>query len=77
MKYSEIKTMDELEKAQKYVSKRINAKGNSVRDSFYEVKDTFSATNLLATGLKSVSSVVPFDRMLLRAVSTLKHRLLK
>lgn len=77
MKYSEIKTMDELEKAQKYVSKRINAQGNSVRDSFCEVKDTFSATNLLATGLKSVSSVVPFDRMLLRAVSTLKHRLLK
>lgn len=77
MKYSEIKTMEELEKAQKSLRKRIDRKGDSVRGSLYEVKDSFTPVNLVATGLKSVSSVVPFDRMLLTVVSSLKQRLLK
>lgn len=77
MKYSEIKTMEELEKAQKSLRKRIDRKGDAVRGSLYEVKDSFTPVNLVATGLKSVSSVVPFDRMLLTVVSSLKQRLLK
>lgn len=77
MKYSEIKTMEELEKAQKNIRKRIDRKGDAVRESLYEVKDSFTPVNLVATGLKSVSSVVPFDRMLLTVVSALKQRLSK
>ena len=77
MKYSEIKTMEELEKAQKNIRKRIDRKGDAVRESLYEVKDSFTPVNLVATGLKSVSSVVPFDMMLLTVVSALKQRLSK
>lgn len=77
MKYCEIKTMDELEKAQKNIHKRIGRKGDAVRESLFEVKDSFTPVNLVATGLKSVSTVVPFDRMLLSVVSFLKRRLSK
>ena len=77
MKYSEIKTMEELAKAQESIRKRIGRKGEAVRDSLFEVKDSFTPVNLVATGLKSVSTVVPFDRMLLSVVSFLKRSLSK
>ena len=77
MKYSEIKTMDQLEKAQKQVKARISTKGDEVRDSFYGVKESYSPTHLMVSGLKSVSSYIPIDQLLLTTVRRLKRRILK
>ena len=40
MKYSEIKTMDQLEKARKQVRKKIGRKGDEVKDSFHGLKES-------------------------------------
>ena len=71
MKYSEIKTMGQLEKAQEQV------KGDDVRASFYDIKETYSPSHLMMSGLKSFSSYIPVDQLLLTTVRRLKRRLLK
>jgi len=77
MKYSEIKTMDQLEEAQKQVKRRVNKKEVAVKDSFYGVRESYSPGNMLLSGLKSVSSYIPIDQLLLSTVRLLKRRFLK
>ena len=77
MKYSEIKTMDELERARKQVKVRLDRKGEEVVDSLYGIKETYSPTHLLTSGLKSVSEYVPVDQLLLTTIRRIKRKLLK
>ncbi|MBO6221293.1 MAG: hypothetical protein J6N46_05110 [Bacteroidales bacterium] len=77
MKYSDIKTMDQLEKAQKQVKSRLESKGEEVKDSLYGIRETYSPGNMLLSGLKSVSSYIPVDQLLLTTVRRLKRRILK
>jgi len=77
MKYSEIKTMDQLEEAQKQVKRRINSKEVAVKDSFYGVRESYTPSNILLSGLKSVSAYVPIDQLLLSTVRLIKRRILK
>ena len=77
MKYSEIKTMDQLEKARKQVRKKIGSKGDDVRASFYDMKESYTPSHLMLSGLKSFSSYVPVDQLLLTTVRRLRRRLLK
>ena len=77
MKYSEIKTMDQLEKARKQVRKKIGSKGDDVRASFYDMKESYTPSHLMISGLKSFSSYIPVDQLLLTTVRHLRRRLLK
>ena len=77
MKYSEIKTMEQLEKAQKQVKKRLGTKGDEVRASFYDMKESYTPSHMMLTGLKSFSSYIPIDQLLLTTVRRLRRRLLK
>lgn len=77
MKYSEIKTMDQLEAAQKQVKQRIGSKGKAVQHSFADMKQSYSPRKMLLSGLKSISSYVPVDHLLLSTVRTLRRKLLK
>lgn len=77
MNYNEIKTMEQLEKARKQVKARIGTKGDQVRDSFYGVKESYSPSHLMVSGLKSVSSYIPIDQLLLTTVRRIKRLLLK
>ena len=77
MKYSEIKTMDDLQRAQKYVRSRLDVKKDSVRDSVYGLREAYSPSNMIVSGLRSVSSMVPFEKLLLLAVRSLKNHFLK
>ena len=77
MKYSEIKTMDQLEKARKQVRKKIGSKGDDVRASFYDMKESYTPSHLMISGLKSFSSYIPVDQLLLTTVRRLRRRLLK
>ena len=75
MKYNEIKTMSELEAAQKQVKRKIKSKGEAVKDSFYDMRQAYSPGNMLLSGLRSVSAYVPVDSLLLTTVRRLKRRL--
>ena len=77
MKYSEIKTLDELEKAQRQVKAKLGRKGDAVRSSFYDMKESYTPSNMLLSGLKTVSSYIPFDQLLLSGVRGIKRKLLK
>ena len=77
MKYSEIKTMDQLEKARKQVRKRIGSKGEDVRASFCDMKESYTPSHLMISGLKSFSSYIPVDQLLLTTVRRLRRKLLK
>ncbi len=77
MKYSEIKTMGELESARKETRERIARRELYVRESFLEVKESFTPSNLLFSGLRNLSAFLPVEKMLLLAVRTLKRRLFK
>ena len=77
MKYSEIKTMEQLEKARKQVRKKIGSKGDDVRASFYDMKESYTPSHLMISGLKSFSSYIPVDQLLLTTVRRLRRKLLK
>ena len=77
MKYSEIKTMSQLEEAQRQVKRRVKKKGEAVKDSFRDMKESYSPGNMLLSGLRSVSSYVPVDQFLLTTVRRLKKSLSK
>ena len=77
MKYSDIKTMDQLEKAQKQVKSRLESKSVEVKEAFYDMRESYSPGNMLMSGLKSVSAYIPVDQLLLTTVRRLKRRILK
>ncbi len=74
MRYSEIKTMDELEAAQKDVKERLRRKEFIMRESLSEVKEAFTPSNFLFSGLRSLSAFLPVERLLLVAVRIFKRR---
>ena len=77
MKYCEIKTLDQLEKARKQVKRKIGRKGDDVKESFNDLKDSYSLYRMMVTGLKSISSYVPVDQLLLTTVRRIKRRIAK
>ena len=70
MKYRDIKTMDQLEEAEKLVKERISS-------SFADLKETYTPSNMLLSGLRSISSYIPIDQLLLSTVRLFKRKLLK
>ena len=77
MRYSEIKTMDELESAQKDVRERLDRREFLMRESLSDVKETFTPTNMLFSGLRGLSAFIPVERMLLVAIRIFKRWLFK
>lgn len=77
MKYSEIKTLGELEAARRDARERIGRKELAVRESFLAVKESYTPSNLIFSGLRNLSTFIPVEKMLLVAVKVLKRRLFK
>ena len=75
MRYSEIKTMDELESAQKDVRERLIRREFLMRESLSEVKDAFTPSNMLFSSLRGLSAFVPVEKLLLLAVRIFKRKL--
>lgn len=71
--YHSIKTLVELDEARRRLGEDIGHQGDHVLDSFSSLKDYYTPTNLMVSGLKSISSIIPFDRLLLVAVVALKR----
>lgn len=77
MKYSEIKTLGELETARRDARERIGRKELAVRESFLDVKEAYTPSNLIFSGLRNLSTFIPVEKMLLVVVKVLKRRLFK
>lgn len=77
MRYSEIKTMDELESARNDVRERLSRRELAVRESLLDVKESFTPSNLLLSGLRNLSAFLPVEKMLLVAVRALKRKLFR
>jgi hypothetical protein len=77
MRYSEIRTMDELESAQKDVRERLDRRAFVMRESLSGVRDAFTPSNLLVSGLRNLSAFLPVEKMLVVAVRIFKRKLFK
>lgn len=77
MRYSEIKTMDELESAQNDVRERLVRREFLLRESLSDVKEAFTPSNLLLSGLRSLSAFLPVEKLLLVAIRIFKRRIFK
>ena len=77
MRYSEIKTMDGLESAQKDVRERLRRRELAVRGSLRDVKEAFTPSNLLLSGLRGLSAFLPVEKLLLVAIRIFKRRIFK
>lgn len=77
MRYSEIKTMDELESAQKDVRERLDRREFLMRESLSDVKEAFTPSNMLFSSLRGLSAFVPVEKFLLLAVRIFKRSLFK
>ena len=69
--------MDELESAQKDVRERLVRRKFLLKDSLLNVKESFTPTNLLYSGLRGLSAFVPVEKLLLAAVRIFKRNLFK
>ena len=77
MRYSEIKTMDGLESAQKDVRERLRRRELAVRESLLDVKEAFTPSNMLFSGLRNLSAFLPAEPLLLVAIRIFKRRLFR
>ena len=77
MRYSEIKTMDGLESAQKDVRERLRRRELAVRESLLDVKEAFTPSNMLFIGLRNLSAFLPVEKLLLVAIRIFKRRLFR
>ena len=69
--------MDELESAQKDVRERLGRRAFLMRESLSEVKEAFTPSNMLFSGLRNISAFLPVEKMLLLAVRIFKRKLFK
>lgn len=77
MRYSEIKTMDGLESAQKDVRERLRRRELAVRESLLDVKEAFTPSKMLFSGLRNLSAFLPVEKLLLVAIRIFKRRLFR
>ena len=75
MKYSDIRTMEELDAARRKLSSKVDAKGQEVLARWEDTREAYSPAGLFAAGLKHISGRIPFDRIILYGIRALKRRL--
>lgn len=75
MKYTDIRNIEELDAARRKVSARVERNGKEVLERWDDVRESYSAAGLIASGLKYVSGNIPFDRIVLYGIRALKQKL--
>ena len=66
--------MEELNSAIKESSEAVDRQGSDVVDHYYSAKEFYTPANLLANGMRRISTHIPFDTIILRLVRRLIHR---
>ena len=72
---SEIRNIEELEAACDTVSEDLRSKGGDLAAQGEKAKAFYTPANIVATGIRNASGVIPFDRMVLLAIRALKRRM--
>ncbi len=73
MKYKDVQDLESLNKALKSVSEDVRMRGYKVVSSWEVAKDAYSPVNLLAAGIKSASSSIPLDKIVLFGVRLIRR----
>lgn len=68
MRYSEIKDIRDLDKAREALAVKISRKEVEVTQNLEKFKKAYSPAGLTVSALKSVSGLVPFDKLALLLV---------
>lgn len=74
MRYSDIKDIESLDNARRILSRRIERKGEEVLDRWGEMKEAYSPMGLLASGIRSISGSIPFDKIILYGLRFIRKR---
>lgn len=69
--------MDELESAQRNVRERLNRRKLAMRESLLDVREAFTPSNMLFSGLRGLSAFLPVEKLLLVAIRIIKRRIFK
>jgi len=75
MKYSDIKDIRSLDTAKEMLSSKIGIQKGKLLSSWQETKQSYMPTSLVATAIKSISDNIPFDKIALYAIRSLKTKL--
>ena len=75
MKYTDIKTLAELDSAIRAAKGKAEAKAAMVNELWAEAREAYSGTNLIASGLRGASGIIPFDRIALWGIRALRRKL--
>ncbi len=75
MKYTDIKNLAELDSAIKAAKGKSSAKAAKVGELWAEAREAYSGTNLIASGLRGASGLIPFDRIALWGLRALRRKL--
>ena len=74
MRYSDITDIESLDKARRILSRRVERKGEEVLERWNEMKDAYSPMGLLASGIRSISGSIPFERILFYGLRMIRRR---
>lgn len=74
---SDIRTVEELDRASAKVRMELDRKADSVMGNVEQARAAFQPVNLFAQGLRLLSRDLPLDRLLLAGVRAVRRRLLK
>ena len=66
-----------LELQSEHIKERISSQEGAVKSSFADLKESYTPSNMLLSGLRSISSYIPIDQLLLSTVRIFKRKLLK
>ncbi len=73
MKYSDIQDLEGLNQALKTTSEEVRMRGRNVVSSWEEAKEAYAPVNLLAAGIKSASSSIPLDKIVIFGVRIIRR----
>ncbi len=75
MKYSDIKDIRSLDTAREIVSNKIGLQKEKLLSGWEETKQSFMPASLVASAIKSISDAIPFDKIALYAIRSIKNKL--
>lgn len=73
MKYSNINDIASLDSAIAGIKKKLQSKKEEVSSSYVRAKEAYTPSSILASGLRSISSFIPFDKLALYLIAKVRR----
>lgn len=75
MKYSDIKNIDGLETAISRTRTRLMSKQKEITAHYEKAKVAYSPSGILVSGIRSISTFIPIDKLAIALIEKIKARL--